>query len=306
MQITVLSSQEEVHDRLVGSAGSLEGDHRGPEGGAEGGPVREHQHHHHALQPGRHRRRPCASSFRWGSRTSPSTASSAPERASRPKGITYPELAEALTMLKRIADESEVKLIWYTPTPYHELNPINHGLGIKQCTACSLNMAIEPDGTVLPCQSYYRAAGQHPHRPLGEDLGPRPVQEDPGEEVPGRGMPGLRHEGRLRRRMPAVPGALATTSAWTGTPACDQRFLADGIEHGIEEEERTVGQSPVPGRPGLFDRLFVRPPLHRLNQGIPFRLRLLPQPIRGPDARMHARSPPPGRPLPSAGRASVR
>ncbi|MCE5297305.1 MAG: radical SAM protein, partial [Euryarchaeota archaeon] len=75
------------------------------------------------------------------------------------EGVSYEELAAALTKLKRMADENKVKLIWYTPTPYHEFNPINYGLGIKQCTACSLNMAIEPDGTVLPCQSYYEPLG---------------------------------------------------------------------------------------------------------------------------------------------------
>jgi len=75
------------------------------------------------------------------------------------EGISYQELATALDSLKQIATENSVKLIWYTPTPYHELNPINHGLGIKQCTACSLNMAVEPDGTVLPCQSYYEPLG---------------------------------------------------------------------------------------------------------------------------------------------------
>ena len=75
------------------------------------------------------------------------------------EGITYQELGEVLTKLKLLADEGKVKLIWYTPTPYHEFNPVNYGLGIKQCTACSLNMAIEPDGTVLPCQSYYEPLG---------------------------------------------------------------------------------------------------------------------------------------------------
>jgi radical SAM protein with 4Fe4S-binding SPASM domain len=50
-------------------------------------------------------------------------------------------------------------MIWFTPTPYCQLNPVSLGLGIKQCTACSLNMAVEPDGTVLPCQSYYRPLG---------------------------------------------------------------------------------------------------------------------------------------------------
>ncbi|MEI6796572.1 MAG: radical SAM protein [Methanomassiliicoccales archaeon] len=74
-------------------------------------------------------------------------------------GVTYAELTAVLKKLQAIAAEAQVRLIWYTPTPYHELNPINLGLGIKQCTACSLNMAVEPDGAVLPCQSYYEPLG---------------------------------------------------------------------------------------------------------------------------------------------------
>ena len=75
------------------------------------------------------------------------------------EGITYEELSSTMTELKKLAEERGVKLIWYTPTPYCKFNPINMGLGIKQCTACALNMAVEPDGTVLPCQSYYVPLG---------------------------------------------------------------------------------------------------------------------------------------------------
>jgi radical SAM protein with 4Fe4S-binding SPASM domain len=75
------------------------------------------------------------------------------------EGIGYDELAEVMVKLKHIAEDGGVRLIWYTPTPYCEFNPINFGLGIKQCTACALNMAVEPDGTVLPCQSYYQPLG---------------------------------------------------------------------------------------------------------------------------------------------------
>jgi len=73
--------------------------------------------------------------------------------------IAFEELDRILGRLQAIAVESGVKLIWYTPTPYCEFNPVNKGLGIKQCTACTLNMAIEPDGTVLPCQSFYEPLG---------------------------------------------------------------------------------------------------------------------------------------------------
>lgn len=74
-------------------------------------------------------------------------------------GVGFEELKAVLLRLKEIEREHGVNMIWYSPTPYCEFNPINFGLGIKQCTACSINMAIEPDGTVLPCQSYYKPLG---------------------------------------------------------------------------------------------------------------------------------------------------
>jgi radical SAM protein with 4Fe4S-binding SPASM domain len=80
-------------------------------------------------------------------------------KGEKAEGIGYDELSELLSKLRSMAIEAGVNLIWYSPTPYCEFNPINYGLGIKQCTACSLNMAIEPDGTVIPCQSYYEPLG---------------------------------------------------------------------------------------------------------------------------------------------------
>ena len=32
-------------------------------------------------------------------------------------------------------------------------------LGVKGCTAALYNMCIEPDGAVIPCQSYYQPLG---------------------------------------------------------------------------------------------------------------------------------------------------
>lgn len=75
------------------------------------------------------------------------------------EGVSAEELISVLERLRSTAEAGGAKLTWYTPTAYCELNPINLGLGIKQCTACSLNMAVEPDGSVLPCQSYYRPLG---------------------------------------------------------------------------------------------------------------------------------------------------
>jgi radical SAM protein with 4Fe4S-binding SPASM domain len=75
------------------------------------------------------------------------------------RSVTYEELDGLLTRVVAIAKEEGINLVWYTPTPYCELSPLSYGLGIKQCTACSLNMAVEPDGSVLPCQSYYEPLG---------------------------------------------------------------------------------------------------------------------------------------------------
>jgi radical SAM protein with 4Fe4S-binding SPASM domain len=32
-------------------------------------------------------------------------------------------------------------------------------LGVKACTAASYNLCVEPDGAVIPCQSYYESLG---------------------------------------------------------------------------------------------------------------------------------------------------
>jgi radical SAM protein with 4Fe4S-binding SPASM domain len=53
------------------------------------------------------------------------------------------------------ARELKIEFNWYTPTCYKRLNPIDLGLGIKSCSAAQYNVTIEPDGTVIPCQSLF-------------------------------------------------------------------------------------------------------------------------------------------------------
>jgi len=48
---------------------------------------------------------------------------------------------------------------WYTPTQYCRFNPLEMDLGVKQCTAAKYNMCVEPNGDVIPCQSYYQPLG---------------------------------------------------------------------------------------------------------------------------------------------------
>lgn len=53
------------------------------------------------------------------------------------------------------ARELKIEFNWYTPTCYKKLNPMDLGLGIKSCSAAQYNVTIEPDGTVIPCQSLF-------------------------------------------------------------------------------------------------------------------------------------------------------
>jgi radical SAM protein with 4Fe4S-binding SPASM domain len=73
--------------------------------------------------------------------------------------LTPQEVAPILERLAALARERGIRFIWYTPTRYCELNPVEMALGVKQCTAARISMAVEPDGTVIPCQSYYEGVG---------------------------------------------------------------------------------------------------------------------------------------------------
>jgi len=74
-------------------------------------------------------------------------------------GLNEEELPALLKLARRITTEHHQKLIWYTPTQHCHFNPMDLQLGIKGCTAALYNMCIEPDGSVLPCQSYYEGLG---------------------------------------------------------------------------------------------------------------------------------------------------
>lgn len=74
-------------------------------------------------------------------------------------GIPEEQLPPLLELANKITLRNDQRLIWYTPTQYCHFNPLDLKLGIKGCTAALYNMCIEPNGDVLPCQSYYFALG---------------------------------------------------------------------------------------------------------------------------------------------------
>lgn len=117
-------------------------------------------------------------------------------------GIEEDELEPILERVTLKAQELNMRFIWYSPTHYCVLNPTELGIGYKRCTAGEYNIAIEPDGQVLPCQSYFRPVGhilQDPwediwHSPLfqriraREDV-PELCDDCPDFEICGGGCP---------------------------------------------------------------------------------------------------------------------
>lgn len=78
-------------------------------------------------------------------------------------GIPEERLGELLSLAREKTAQNGQRLIWYTPTRYCNFDPVLGGLGLKGCTAAWYNMCIEPDGQVLPCQSYYFSLGHILH-----------------------------------------------------------------------------------------------------------------------------------------------
>lgn len=80
-------------------------------------------------------------------------------------GLDEAELPALLELARTHTENHGQKLIWYTPTQYCHFDPMQLELGVKGCTAALYNMCIEPDGAVLPCQSYYQSLGNLLHDP---------------------------------------------------------------------------------------------------------------------------------------------
>jgi len=69
------------------------------------------------------------------------------------------EMASLLVAVRDEAEMRDMRFLWYTVTDYCRLSPLELGLAPKRCNAAEYSICIEPNGDVLPCQSYYVAAG---------------------------------------------------------------------------------------------------------------------------------------------------
>lgn len=73
--------------------------------------------------------------------------------------ISPGEMGPLLARLRDRAGELGMRMLWYTPTAYCELSPVELGLEPRRCNAGEYSVCIEPNGDVLPCQSYYHPVG---------------------------------------------------------------------------------------------------------------------------------------------------
>ncbi len=80
-------------------------------------------------------------------------------------GLAESELPPLLHIAQEITQRHNQRLIWYTPTRYCQFDPLALDLGVKGCTAALYAMCTEPDGAVIPCQSYYPPLGNLLHDP---------------------------------------------------------------------------------------------------------------------------------------------
>ncbi len=76
-----------------------------------------------------------------------------------PNAITEVEMPALLVRVRDHALRLGMRFLWYTPTEYCRLSPVELEIGAKRCNAGEYSMCIEPNGDVLPCQSYYVSAG---------------------------------------------------------------------------------------------------------------------------------------------------
>ncbi len=76
--------------------------------------------------------------------------------AKKENGVSIKDLKTTLSQALEVAQKVGIRLEWYSPTCYKQFNPLEYGFGTKACSAAQHNMTIEPDGSVIPCQSWFK------------------------------------------------------------------------------------------------------------------------------------------------------
>lgn len=161
VQITLYSADEEIHNTLVGAAGftdTVSGIQNALAAGLQvslNTPLCSLNRDYRATVEFAH-----GLGVRYLSCSGLIPAGGATSEASLATRLAPDELAEVLRGAMEYAAAHGIELSFTSPgwLPEETL----HGLGFSQipsCGACLSNMAVAPDGTVLPCQSWLRGPG---------------------------------------------------------------------------------------------------------------------------------------------------
>jgi len=73
--------------------------------------------------------------------------------------VSYQEIGPLLLRLKRTAERSGIKFLWYSPVPVCHFNPVAHGFGNKSCAALTGLLSVDPKGNIIPCSSWREPVG---------------------------------------------------------------------------------------------------------------------------------------------------
>jgi radical SAM protein with 4Fe4S-binding SPASM domain len=76
-----------------------------------------------------------------------------------PNAIPENEMPPLLVRIRDHAASKGMRFLWYTPTEYCRMSPVELEIGAKRCNAGEYSICVEPNGDVLPCQSFYVSAG---------------------------------------------------------------------------------------------------------------------------------------------------
>lgn len=76
-----------------------------------------------------------------------------------PNAIPEEEMPPLLVRIRDHAKDKGMRFLWYTPTEYCRMSPVELEIGAKRCNAGEYSICVEPNGDVLPCQSFYVSAG---------------------------------------------------------------------------------------------------------------------------------------------------
>ncbi|MFQ5891459.1 MAG: PqqD family peptide modification chaperone [Candidatus Methanofastidiosia archaeon] len=80
-------------------------------------------------------------------------------KAKKDYALSLEDSRITLEKIIKTCDELGLELVWYTPTKRCEIDPVEYGLGLKVCSAARINVTVEPNGDVIPCQSWFEPMG---------------------------------------------------------------------------------------------------------------------------------------------------